>query len=100
MALITNSNQVKLVDDFVADLEVSTGLKHRKISPKAEWAASPPEEACGEDLDEYTKDACRDSFFYNDYHNIDQFRAGYYKRYVKLHMSAIQCGGNGTLQPK
>ena len=83
MALITNSNQVKLIDDFVAYLEVSTGLKHRKILFEAAWAASPPEEACGEDLHEYMKHACRDSFFYDDYHGFDQFCGEYNKRYSK-----------------
>ena len=83
MALITNSDQIKVIDDFVADLEVSLGVKHRKVSFEAVWATSPPQEARGEDFHEYMKDACRDSFFHDDYHNFDQFRAEYYEKYSK-----------------
>lgn len=56
MALITNRDQLKIIDNFVADLESSLGVKHRRISFESLWKDSPPIEADGQNLGEYMKD--------------------------------------------
>ena len=56
MAAITNKDQVEIVDKFVADLESSLGVKHKKISFESLWSNSPPIEVCGQGLREYMKD--------------------------------------------
>jgi len=56
MSLITNEDQLKIIDDFTADLEKSLGVKHKKISFNEVWDSDPPKEAKGESLQEYMKD--------------------------------------------
>lgn len=56
MALITNRDQLEIIDKFVADLELSLGVKHRRISFESLWKDSPPVEAGGQDLEEYMRD--------------------------------------------
>lgn len=81
IALITNRDQLEIVNGFVADLESFLGVKQRKVSFESLWDDSPPTEAGGQSLREYMKDACKDSFFHDDYHNFDQFREDYQRRY-------------------
>ena len=100
MALITNEDQLDIIDEFVIDLESSLGVKHKKVSFESLWDNSPPLEAGGQALREYMENvslqiyykpsafvkptqACKDSFFHDDYHNFDQFREDYQKRYSK-----------------
>ena len=60
MPLITNRDQTKIIDSFVADLESSLGVKHRRVSFDSLWNESPPPEAGGQGLQEYMKDvSCR-----------------------------------------
>ncbi len=83
MELITNKDQLKIIDDFITDLENSLGVKHKKVSFSEVWASNPPLEAKGESLHEYMKDAGRNSFFYDDYHHFDKFRKDYYREFKK-----------------
>ena len=55
MALITNRDQLDIIDNFVADLELSFGVKQRSVSFESLWNASPPTEAGGQSLREYMK---------------------------------------------
>ena len=57
-ALITNRDQLQLVDKFVSDLEASFGVRRRAISFNALWNASPPSQAGEQTLQEYMKDVC------------------------------------------
>ena len=84
MALIHNKEQLRLIDGFVTDLEQSLGVKHEEVSFNEVWGRAPPLEAHGQSLQDYMRDACRDSFFYDDYHSFDQFRNDYWDRYAKL----------------
>jgi len=59
MSLITNKDQLKIIDNFVADLEKSLGVKHKRVSFNEVWDSDPPEEAKGESLQEYMKDVSR-----------------------------------------
>ena len=56
MRLITNRDQIEIIDKFVADLELSLGVKHRRVSFDSLWNESPPPEADGQGLQEYMRD--------------------------------------------
>lgn len=58
MALVTNRDQLQLVDKFVSDLEASFGVKRRTISFNALGNASHPSQAGDQTLQEYMKDVC------------------------------------------
>ncbi len=65
MSLITNEDQLKIIDEFTRDLESSLGLRHAKISFNDLWDADPPKEAKGNSLQVYMKDV-RDLFLFKD----------------------------------
>ncbi|KAL8963647.1 MAG: hypothetical protein Q9193_000116 [Seirophora villosa] len=83
MFLISNKDQLQLIDQFVIDLEVVMGIKQEKVTLTSLWDSSPPAEAGGQSLDEYMKHACRDSFFHDDYHNFGCFRQEYQNKFSK-----------------
>jgi len=83
MNVIKNQAQIKIINAFVADLESSLGVTQEKISFDEAWDANPPKEANGQSLQEYMKDVSRNSFFYEDYHNFNQFRTDYKEKYSK-----------------
>lgn len=56
MALITNRDQLEIIDEFVADLESSLGVKQRRVSFNSLWNDSPPTEAGGQGLQDFMKD--------------------------------------------
>jgi hypothetical protein len=58
MSLITNKDQLKVIDEFTVDLEKSLGVEHQRVSLNDLWQANPPEEAEGESLQEYMRDVC------------------------------------------
>ena len=47
---------MEIVNRFVADLESSLGVKHRRVSFDSLWNESPPPEADSQGLQEYMKD--------------------------------------------
>lgn len=57
--MITNKDQLGLIDNFVEDLESSLGVNQRKLSFESLWNESPPAEAGGQCLREYMKDVSR-----------------------------------------
>jgi hypothetical protein len=56
MSLITNKDQLGIIDKLVADLEESIGVRHTKISFSELWDADPPEEAQGENFEVWMRD--------------------------------------------
>lgn len=74
---------MKIIDSFVTDLEKSIGVVHERTSFEGTWDLEPPPEAGDLSLQEYMKDASRDSFFYDDYHNLDQFRLDYLDKFER-----------------
>lgn len=56
MALITNGDQLEIIDSFVADLELSLGVSQNRVSFDSLWNDTPPIEANGQGLQEYMKD--------------------------------------------
>ncbi|KAL8948486.1 MAG: hypothetical protein Q9222_005329 [Ikaeria aurantiellina] len=64
MSLIDNTDQIRIIDNFVVDLESYL-------------------EAKGQSLDQYMQHACRDSFFHDDYRSFDRFRHDYQNQFAK-----------------
>jgi hypothetical protein len=59
MSFITNMEQLKVIENFVADLEKSMRVNTTE-SPSTElWDSDPPEHAKGQSLQEYMKDVSR-----------------------------------------
>lgn len=56
MTLITNKDQLEILNKFVEDLESSLGVKHEKVSFETLWNDSPPIEAGDQSLREYMRD--------------------------------------------
>ena len=99
MRLVTNSQQLKIIESFVNDLEKTMNVKQTRLSFEDIWTRSPPLEAGGASLSTYTKSvrlchcdhvmysqltplqACLNSFFHDDYHNLSTFRSAYYTKY-------------------
>ncbi|CZS93547.1 uncharacterized protein RCO7_09544 [Rhynchosporium graminicola] len=71
-----------LAERFVLDLEAVAGLSHEKISFREKWAETCPEVANGTSLDDYMQ-LPADDIWYDDYHNHENFRADYWKRFQK-----------------
>lgn len=55
MALISNDDQLGLIENFTSDLEASLGVARRTISFEALWDSAPPVEADGQSLQEYMR---------------------------------------------
>jgi hypothetical protein len=83
MDMIGNEEQMKLLNSFAMDLQSTMGAESQKISFEELWRTNPPSEAHGQSLAEYMKDASRDSFFYEDYHNFNGFREDYRQKFQK-----------------
>ncbi|KAK3943635.1 amidase signature domain-containing protein [Diplogelasinospora grovesii] len=83
MSLISNKVQNDVIDAFVRDLESSLGVAHERISFNELWDSTTPEAANGMSLQEYMKDASRNSFFHDDYHSFDKFRKDYVQKFGK-----------------
>ncbi|KAF2205659.1 amidase signature enzyme [Delitschia confertaspora ATCC 74209] len=83
MRVIKNEEQIRIIDSFVTDLEIFLGVSSERISFDESWDSVPPPEAGGLRLQEYMKDASRDSFFYEDYHNFGLFRQEYHDKFGK-----------------
>jgi hypothetical protein len=56
MSLISNPDQLKLIDQFAADLESSLEATLQKVSFNDRWDADPPREAEEAGLQQYMKD--------------------------------------------
>jgi hypothetical protein len=81
MNMISNTEQMKIIDSFVTDLEKSLGVAQERMSFEGTRDLEPPPEAGNLSIQEYMKNASRDSFFYDDYHNFDQFRQDYLDKF-------------------
>ncbi|KAK0701218.1 amidase signature domain-containing protein [Apiosordaria backusii] len=83
MSVISNKTQLDVIDKFVEDLESSLGVPAEKVSFNDLWESTTPGAANGLSLQEFMKDASRNSFFYDDYHSFDKFRADYFEKFGK-----------------
>jgi hypothetical protein len=89
---------MKLIDEFLSDLEAAQGVKAKKISVAEEWKQTAPSEVDRAPLDEYFKDVqCPlftiqmrktdisqvgvRTFCYGLYHALDDFRNEYHQKY-------------------
>ncbi|KID83955.1 hypothetical protein MGU_08827 [Metarhizium guizhouense ARSEF 977] len=71
---MANSKQQALVDRFVGDLEAYLGIKATKMSIADQWRQCPPDEANGKTTEEFLDNAAYNPFYYNGYHEFDDFR--------------------------
>ncbi|UKZ72529.1 hypothetical protein TrVFT333_000159 [Trichoderma virens FT-333] len=70
-----------LDDKFVAMLEHFLGVKADKIRLSDAWDADPPNQANGQSLEEYMKEAPFSSFCYDFYQENQDFRNGYKNKF-------------------
>ena len=71
---------MKIIDDFLNDMEKSLSAKIVKVSIKDMWKGKHPQGVCY-DLDEYLHDVVTRTFYYGYYHAFEEFR----KRYPEKH---------------
>ena len=83
VSVISNRDQLELIEKFTSDLEASFRVERRTVSFDALWSNSPPAEANCQSLQEHMRYACRNSFFHDDYHSFHQFREDYFRHYSK-----------------
>jgi Asp-tRNA(Asn)/Glu-tRNA(Gln) amidotransferase A subunit family amidase len=84
LRLITNTDQVRIIDQFVADLGNALDTDPKTVSFEEVWQSSPPADSNGESLQEYMRDACRNSFFFDDFHNLDTFREDHRAKFSRV----------------
>jgi hypothetical protein len=56
LPLISNDEQLKIINSFVTDMEESLHIKHERISFEQVWNSAPPADVDGETLQNYMKD--------------------------------------------
>lgn len=56
MELISNQDQLDIIESFVADLAKSLNVNEERVSFNSIWDSHPPLEAQGRTLQEYMKD--------------------------------------------
>lgn len=56
MELISNQDQLDIIEGFVADLAKSLNVNEKRVSFNSLWDSHPPLEAEGRNLQEYMKD--------------------------------------------
>lgn len=78
-----NPVQKRLIDDFVKDLESLLGVNKTEMSFAEEWTSSAPGNLAGQSLQHFMENAPTHAFFYDLYHNFDDFRAKYYAKFDK-----------------
>ncbi|KAF2189236.1 amidase signature enzyme, partial [Zopfia rhizophila CBS 207.26] len=79
----SNSVQMDAIDSLVADLESVLNIKKTEISIANTWQESAPNEADSDNLHEWLRDAGWAPVFYDNTHNLDEFRAHYAKTFNK-----------------
>ncbi|KAJ5106161.1 hypothetical protein N7456_002836 [Penicillium angulare] len=78
---LQNEKQMKLIDAFFTDADAATGVKTEKISLADNWKASPPEGATDISIHDYLKDVGVNTFVYDVYHTMANFREEYQKKF-------------------
>ncbi|KAI8715835.1 hypothetical protein NCS52_01092100 [Fusarium sp. LHS14.1] len=80
---MANSEQQVLVDRFVGDLEAYLGIKATKMSIAERWRQCPPDEADGKTIEEFLEKVAYNPFYYDGYHEFDDFRKEYEDKFGK-----------------
>ncbi|KAK0611225.1 amidase signature domain-containing protein [Immersiella caudata] len=73
--------QQKYIDQFLQILESFLGIKKTPFSLAQGWAENPPAEANGKSLNEYAFKTGYNPFYYDIYHQYDQFRADHLEKF-------------------
>jgi hypothetical protein len=56
LPLISNDEQLKIINSFVSDMEESLHMEHERVSFEQVWESAPPADANGETLQNYMRD--------------------------------------------
>ncbi|KAF2965298.1 hypothetical protein GQX73_g8269 [Xylaria multiplex] len=80
---MANSEQQKLVESFVSDLESYLGVNATPMSIAERWKECPPVEAAGKTIQEFIEKAAYNPFYYDGYHEYAAFRDDYEAKFGK-----------------
>ncbi|KAI1120835.1 amidase signature domain-containing protein [Nemania abortiva] len=80
---LENSDQQRLNEEFLHDLESFTRIQHSKFSMSDEWSRTCPEEYRGITLEELLATTSEPINNYDNVHNFDDFRREYRTRFGK-----------------
>ncbi|KAL2680453.1 hypothetical protein Neosp_008054 [[Neocosmospora] mangrovei] len=80
---MANPEQQALVDRFVGDLEAYLGIKATKMNIADRWRQCPPDEAGGRTIEEFLEKVAYNPFYYDGYHEFDDFRKEYEDKFGK-----------------
>lgn len=75
-----DSDQTRLLKDFLADMTTHLGARVNEISIHEKWREEPPE-GVSEDLAEFLKGVIVRAYYYSFYHTMGGFRDGFPKKY-------------------
>ena len=78
-----NKEQMRCIDSFVSDLESFLGIKASRISIAERWEHTKPEDANGQSVQEYLRDAIVQTFYHEFYNSTEGFRAQYQQKHHK-----------------
>ncbi|KAF2501486.1 hypothetical protein BU16DRAFT_201045 [Lophium mytilinum] len=80
---IKNEVQMKLIDDFIANVESAYNIKTEKLSIAEKWKATKPANVDVVSIQEYLQDVGVNSFCYGVYHELDWFWNEYQEKFDK-----------------
>ncbi|KAJ8128695.1 hypothetical protein O1611_g4938 [Lasiodiplodia mahajangana] len=80
---IANSDQMGLIDKFFDDLEKTFDTKIQKVSIADIWASNPPAGVGNVSIQDYLEDVGVNTFVYDVYHTMDDFRKEYRSQYSR-----------------
>lgn len=80
---VSTSEQMQLLDAFVAQMAEYTGVTPTRLSISDYWQQNPPREAGGESVEEYLKDVIIHTYYRDFYRSTSEFRARYHEKHHK-----------------
>ncbi|KAF2815318.1 amidase signature enzyme [Mytilinidion resinicola] len=80
---VKNEVQMKLIDNFIVDVESTYDIKIEKLSVAETWKANKPADVDEVSIQEYLEDVGVNSFCYGVYHELDWFRKEYHEKFDK-----------------
>lgn len=81
--LVSNKEQMQLLDSFVSELAEYSRIKPTRLSISDYWQQGPPPEANGGSVEEYPKDVIIHTYYRDFYRSTSDFRACYHKKHRK-----------------
>ncbi|KAJ5640422.1 hypothetical protein N7528_000047 [Penicillium herquei] len=78
---VQNDAQMDLINGFISDVETALGVEAEKISLAGTWQASPSQGVTDVSIHDYLKDVGVNTFVYDVYHTMNDFRDKYHKKF-------------------